>query len=123
MQYVYTNRSTPEELKKYLDDVRESFAVYAETYRPDITVDRSRGYPVEICKTSGVDNPNAQVTDAFDYVTEKHGEAGFFCLNAVDVYKNHPDFDKMNIPSHENYIGLFETDDVSQWRIPMDEFE
>lgn len=113
-KYVYTNRSTPDELQRYLNDVNQVGVVLFSNGGYD--TDTISGSPVVYGKKNGVTN-YAGVTTTFDKIEEKHGDVGFYCLNAREYYADEVWVDQL--PNHEDYTGLYDTDDISQWREPL----
>jgi len=110
-KYVYTNKSTPDELQRYLDDVA---IIGAGVYQQGgYNVEEVDGKPQVINFTNGKPNPNAQRTTAFDTVKPKHLATGFYCLNAREFYAGESWVD--SLPNHEDYTGLYDTDDISEW--------
>ena len=116
MEWIYTNKSTPDELQRYLDDVLPVGAA-AHTANGD-TVEWVDGKPQVIAKIKGVDAPQAPRTVSFDKPRKKVGENGFFCLNVRYHYQDADFVD--SLPNHEDYTGLYETDDISEW-LPVEE--
>jgi len=83
-KYVYTNRSTPDELQRYLDDVAViGVSIYANGGYETGTVD---GKPVVYYYNKGKANKAVIGTNAFDTVKPKYLATGFYCLNAREFY-------------------------------------
>jgi len=114
MKYIYTNKSTPDELQIFLDDTAVAgSALYEAGGYEVITVD---GKPEIVGKSNGKSRPDAQRTTCFDKVKEKYRATGFYCLNPRHYYAGEEWVD--TLPDYEPYVGLFQTDDVSDWIEP-----
>jgi hypothetical protein len=114
-KYIYTNRSTPDELQRYLNAID---LVGVELYRQaGYEIGEEDGRAVIYGKLNGQTDKRAKTLN-FDIVKPKYGENGFYCLNAREYYKNRSWVSLL--PDHEDYVGLYDTDDISQWREPVD---
>ena len=130
--HIHTNRSTPDELQRYLDDVADVGAGLYAGGGYD-TIDAG-GRPEIVGKDgNGVSRPDAQHTTCFDTVKPKHGATGFYCLNATAYYTaESPDALWIpslpvyyageawvsTLPDFDDYTGLYSVDDISQWEAP-----
>ncbi len=110
-EFIYTNKSTYEELQELLDDTAvSSVPLFIGGEYEIVYVD---GKPEIVGKTNGVSNPNAQRTTVFDVVHPKTTEAGAWCVNPRYYFRDKEWVDML--PDYNDYTGLFTTDDVSEW--------
>jgi len=116
-KYIYTNKSTPDELQKLLNDT--SIAGAPLYFAGGFDTIESGGKPEIIGKCNGVSRPDAQHTTCFDTVKEKFGATGFYCLNPRNYYAGELWVD--TLPDWETYTGLYDTDDVSAWIEPSED--
>jgi hypothetical protein len=115
IMYIHTNRSTPDELQRYLDDVADVGAGLYAGGGYD-TIDAG-GRPEIVGKDgNGVSRPDAQHTTCFDTVKPKHGATGFYCLDAAVYYAGEAWVS--TLPDFDDYTGLYSVDDISQWEAP-----
>ena len=112
VKYVHTVSTNKAEMQKYLDDAANAAASLYETAGFDIfDVD---GIKQVAGKINGVSKPDNQRTTAFDIAHPKDGTDGFYCANVADLYNEGNWI--TNLPDFNDYTGLIEINDVSQWK-------
>ncbi len=121
--YIHTTSTEPAELEAYLAAVNTLIKGVANT-SPVFSVGVNSGGVEQIHGTvDGKFAPNNQGTQTYAEIMKKQGADGYYIVSAQHFmdnweYKEQHVFSenvRAMCPSHRDFNGLQETDDISQW--------